>query len=139
MQMNEIVVWHEAGDRFRIAIRGHDLVVDQPTSEGGHDAGPTPTELFVASLASCVGYHAERFLARHGVEPSGLEVDCRWRLAEGRPARVEAVDLWLRLPAGFPDELRDRLSAVVAHCTVHNSITTPPAVNVRLDVPAPVG
>ena len=139
MQMNEIVVWHEAGDRLRIAIRGHDLLVDQPIAEGGHDAGPTPTELFVASLASCVGFYPGRFLARHQVEPGGLEVDCRWRPAEDGPARVEAVDLWLRLPADFPEELRERLEAVVERCTVHNSITVPPDVRFRLDVPAPVG
>ena len=137
--MGEIVVWHEAGERFRIAVRGHDLVVDQPKVEGGTDAGPTPTELFVASLASCVGVYAERFLRRHGIDPGGLEVDCRWAFAEDRPSRVGEVRLWLRLPVGFPDELQDRLEAVVERCTVHNSIAIPPDVRIELDVPAVVG
>lgn len=137
--MGEIVVLHEAQERFRIAVRGHDLLVDQPKSEGGGDAGPTPTELFVASLASCVGLYAERFLRRHGIDPAGLEVDCRWAFAEDRPSRVAEVGLWLRLPVGFPDELRERLEAVVARCTVHNSITIAPEIRFELDVPAPVG
>jgi len=46
------------GERYDIAVRGHTLTVDQPADAGGEDAAPTPTELFVASLASCVVFHA---------------------------------------------------------------------------------
>jgi uncharacterized OsmC-like protein len=46
------------GDRFVLEVRGHQLYVDQPREAGGSDAGPTPTELFVASLAGCVGFYA---------------------------------------------------------------------------------
>ena len=51
-----ITVQHEDGDRFQVLVRGHRLVIDQPVADGGTDAGPTPTELFVAGLASCVGF-----------------------------------------------------------------------------------
>ena len=54
--MTNVVVVHEEGDRFALTIRGHRIVVDQPVEDGGGDAGPTPTELFVASLASCVAF-----------------------------------------------------------------------------------
>jgi hypothetical protein len=33
--------------------------------------------------------------------------------------------------------MRDRLAAVIGHCTVHNSITMPP--EVRIEVRAPAG
>jgi uncharacterized OsmC-like protein len=135
--MSEMVVWHEAGDRFRIAIRGHEVVVDQPVWDGGGDAGPTPTELFVASLAGCVAFYAGRYLGRHGIEPGGLEVDVRFAMAEDRPARVADVELFLRLPVEFPPEQLDRLRAVVEHCTVHNSITQPPEVKIALEIPQP--
>ncbi len=35
---------------LRLGIRGHEVVVDQPVADGGTDAGPTPTELFVGGL-----------------------------------------------------------------------------------------
>lgn len=124
-----IEVRHEDGDRFAIAIRGHRFVVDQPTTG---DAGPTPTELFVASLASCAAFYAERFLARHGIEPDGLSVTCAFEMAEDRPARVSAIDLKLALPPGFPAGLEPRLRAVVERCTVHNSIVAPPTVSLEL-------
>ncbi|MGZ5307293.1 MAG: OsmC family protein [Actinomycetota bacterium] len=120
---------HEGGDRYRVEMGRHTLTVDQPDTG---DAGPTPTDLFVASLASCVAHYAGRFFARHGVDPDGFGVDATFAMAADRPARVGRIDLRLGLPRGFPDELRGRLAAVVDHCTVHNSITTPPEVRVEL-------
>ena len=67
--MNGIKVRHEEGDRFRVSIRGHELFVDQPVDDGGQDSAPTPTELFVAGLASCVAFYAGRFLRRHDLLP----------------------------------------------------------------------
>ncbi|MFJ1708407.1 OsmC family protein [Kitasatospora sp. NPDC088346] len=51
-----IRIEHLSQDRYEIAARGHRLVVDQPVEAGGQDTGPTPTELFAASLASCVAF-----------------------------------------------------------------------------------
>jgi len=120
-----------SGDSFVIDVRAHFLTVDQPYADGGQDLGPTPTELFVASLAGCVGFYAERFLRRHGIAPDGLRVECEFAMAE-RPARVERIELRLRLPAGFPESRRAALMAVVEHCTVHNSLTRPPTIEIQL-------
>ncbi len=125
----DIHVHHESGDRYRVEIGTHEVIVDQPDTG---DAGPTPTDLFVASLAACVAHYAGRFFARHGVDPDGFTVDTSFSMAADRPARVARIDLRLRLPRAFPDDLRGRLAAVVDHCTVHNSITTPPEVRVEL-------
>lgn len=45
------------GERFKIESRigNHTVVVDQPKTAGGEDAGPTPLEYFFLSLAGCVG------------------------------------------------------------------------------------
>jgi putative redox protein len=123
-------VRHEDGDRFRISIRGHDVVVDQPVHDGGGDAGPTPTELFVAALASCVAYYAERFLVRHDVDPAGLAVLCDWEMAGDRPARVGSIAVRVTPPHDLPARLLDRLQAVVEGCTVHNSLVRPPSVSI---------
>jgi len=55
-----------AGEAYEVTVRGHRLVVDQPADAGGQDSAPTPTELFLASLATCVAFYAGRFLTRHG-------------------------------------------------------------------------
>ena len=72
--MTAVSVTHDGDDRFSIATRGHVVHVDQPESDGGSDTGPTPTELFVASLASCVAFYARRYLKRHDLPEEGLTV-----------------------------------------------------------------
>lgn len=122
---------YRSGDRFDISIRGHVVTVDQPIEAGGDDAGPTPTELFVAGLASCVAFYARRYLRRHKLDASGLTVETSYRMA-AKPARVSRVDLRIVLPLELPAARRDGMLAVARHCTVHNSITTAPEITVGL-------
>lgn len=135
-----ITVTHVRGDRMAIRIRGHHLVTDQPTDAGGDDAGPTPTELFVAGLASCVGFYAERFLRRHVRSESALSIACDFAMSTDRPSRVASVDMRIDVPEALPEDLRDALLRAADQCTVHNSLRTPPALRIQVrDGAAPVG
>lgn len=129
--MPAVEVSHLEGDRFAIQVRGHVLYVDQPESDGGQDTAPTPTELFVASLASCVAFYARRYLARHGLDASGLAVSARAEFG-AKPSRVASMVLTLTLPDGVPEDKRAPLLAVASHCTVHNTLEHPPEIRVEL-------
>ena len=130
--MPRIEVELEERDRYRIGVRGHELWVDQPVEDGGTDSAPTPTELFVAGLASCVAFYAGRFLRRHGLPETGLRVEAVFAMATDRPARVESIGLRVRLPHGIPEQRRAALLAVVEHCTVHTSIERTPRISFEL-------
>jgi putative redox protein len=133
-----IEVLHAKGDRFLIEVRDHVLVVDQPRDEGGDDVGPTPTELFVSALASCVAFFARRFLDRHDLPVDGLRVRATYHLSD-RPARVGSVEVEVRVPAELDPGQRSALMAVVSHCTVHNSIQIPPSVSISVEERSTVG
>lgn len=126
-----IRVDHKENDLFAISIRNHVLNTDQPIESGGSDAAPTPTELFVVSLASCVAFYARRFLARHSLPSEGLSVVTTYTMAE-RPARVSEIQVSIHLPEGVPVEVHARLLAVASHCTVHNTLADPPRVTIAL-------
>jgi putative redox protein len=136
-----ITVTQTRRDRFAVRIRGHELVTDQPMDAGGDDAGPTPTELFVAGLAACVGFYAERFLRRHEHSDAALSVSCDFAMSADRPSRVASIDLRIDVPGMLREDLRDALLRAADHCTVHNSLRTPPSVRieVRDRVAAPAG
>jgi LmbE family N-acetylglucosaminyl deacetylase/uncharacterized OsmC-like protein len=125
-------VEHRGGDKFDINVRGHTITVDQPVKDGGDDAAPTPTELFIASLASCVAFYARRYLARHNLPEEGLAVEATFEMGS-KPARVSGIDVRLIVPGGVPVERRDALLAVAKHCTVHNTLATTPEVSVTLE------
>lgn len=128
---DEMRVRHLGHDRFAIDVRGHTVTVDQPVSDGGDDRAPTPTELFVAGLAGCVAYYARRFLARHDVDPTGLEVAAEFTMGT-RPARVTDIGVRLTPPPALPADRRDAFLAVASHCTVHNTLTDPPTIDIEL-------
>ncbi|HLB39485.1 MAG TPA: OsmC family protein [Actinomycetota bacterium] len=130
--MRTINVRAEGSDRYSIRIGAHTLVVDQLINDGGTDRGPTPTDLFVASLASCTAHYAGRFLRRHGLGADGLEVSCSFEMAEDRPARVGSISLDVGVPEGVPPHLSERFRAVIEHCTVKNSIVTPPRMHLHV-------
>jgi putative redox protein len=127
-----VVVTHAGRDRLRIEVRGHEVYTDQPVEDGGDDSAPTPTELFVASLAACIAFYAERFLRRNGLTTDGLKVTSEYEWAEN-PHRVGGIDLAVVVP-GLTDAKREAFARVVEHCTVHNTLNHPPAI--RLSVAA---
>jgi putative redox protein len=132
-----LTVTHLYEDAFEVHVRGHQLMVDQPIDAGGADLGPTPTELFLAGLASCVGFSAARYLRRHELADDGLRVECDATMSLQRPARAAAVTLRL---AGLPpltDQQRRALLAVADHCTVHTSLRQPPPVRIELAASQP--
>jgi uncharacterized OsmC-like protein len=137
--MPTLSVSHQAADRFELEVRGHRVVCDQPVTAGGDDQGPTPTELFVASLAACAGFYARRFLARHHLDATGLRVEAAFTMSADRPARVDTIALRLLVPEPLEPNRRRALLAVVDHCTVHNSLRTTPEVRIALATPATAG
>lgn len=126
-------VTHVEGDVYAVDIRGHRLLVDQPRDAGGTDAAPTPTELFAASLATCVAFYAGRYLHRHGLPRAGLRVRTEFTMATDRPARVDTVRVVIVPPPDLPEQRRAALLAVASHCTVHNTLHRPPEIDVELE------
>lgn len=129
--MAKIVVRYVEGDVLTATVRGHEVMVDQPLEDGGEDLAPNPTELFVAGLATCVGFYAERYLRRHDLDPAGLVVACDYAYGEDRPARVSEIRIGVSAP-GLPGDRREPFTRVIEHCTVHNSLARPPTVRMEL-------
>lgn len=132
--MSDITVVSAGGDRFRIYARGHEFEVDQPLESGGQDLAPTPTELFVASLASCVAFYGGRFLRRHRL-PEDIKVAARYVMGE-RPARVERIEIEVEA-GGVPLEMKERFEKVIRHCTIHNTLSEPPEVSIVTAMASP--
>jgi putative redox protein len=120
------------GTRYDIVSGRHRVITDQPVEDGGQDAGMSPVELFVGSVASCVAYFVGQFCERHRISRDGLAVDAEWAMAEG-PHRVGRIDIAIHLPHRVPTELKDRLLKVAHACTVHQSLTVAPNVTITLN------
>ena len=128
----KLSVAYQGGARYDILSDRHRIVTDQPVEDGGADAGMSPVELFVGSVASCVGSFVGQFCARHDISREGLKVDAEWTIAEA-PHRVGQIQLAIRLPHRVTPELRERLLKVAHGCTVHQSIVVPAGIAIELN------
>jgi putative redox protein len=133
--MEHVAVEHLGGDRFAIEVRDHVLTVDQTLTDGGEDAGPTPTEMFVGAIAACVAHYAHRYLARHQLPTVGFAVRAEYELAP-HPARVASVSVEITPPYGLPEDRLGPLLAVARHCTLHTTVERPLDVQVDVVLPA---
>ena len=122
-----------AGESYEAVVRGHRIAVDQPAGSGGNDSAPTPVELFVASLATCVAFYAGSYLTRHGYGRGDLTVSAGFAMASDHPARVSDIRVTVRVPANIPAKHRPALRAVARHCTVHTPLISKPSIMIELD------
>lgn len=125
----ELSVTHDGGARFRIKVRGHELMVDQPVGAGGDDAAPTPTELFVASIAGCAAFYGRTFLSRRGL-PDRVDIVARYNVVP-KPDRIAEVALLVDAP-GVPTDRMDAFRRVLEGCLVHNTLEK--GCEVRIDL-----
>jgi putative redox protein len=68
----------QENQRSVVTVRGYTLVQDEPASVMGSGKGPTPTDLFISSLATC-----ENVIFARNAALSGLQVDSLETTAEG--------------------------------------------------------
>jgi putative redox protein len=70
----EVTAHWEGAYRCRVPVRQFELRVDEPVAKGGGDSAPQPTELLLASLASCFALAVAHAAGKRGVELPDLSV-----------------------------------------------------------------
>ena len=101
------------------AINHHRLTADEPVAAGGEDRGPSPTELLLGALGSCVAMTLKMYAGRKGWELGDLTVDLSGRDDNG----VFVVERRLGFGAPLSDEQRQRLTEIASRCPVSRRIT----------------
>jgi putative redox protein len=115
--MPRAVARRREGYTHDVEVDGHALVVDEPEQAGGANAGPSPSRLLLASLASCTAITVEMYADRKGwdVEDVAVEVDMEY----GKPSVPKSFLVTVKLPKSLSEEQQERLGAIAAKCPVH--------------------
>jgi putative redox protein len=81
---------------FEVELRAgrHELLADEPAVLGGADAGPSPFQLLLCSLAACTSITLRMYAQRKGWPLAAVEIDLRYTKEgeAGHIARTIAVD-----------------------------------------------
>jgi|SRR5579871_1244697 len=126
----DITLRYKGGKQFEASARGHYLVSDQPLDDQGADAGMTPPELFLASIAACAGYYAAEYLNARNLPSEELEIRAK-ALKGGKPARMVSINLDVIAP-GLNKRHRDGVLRAVDACLLKNTLHFPPEIDVHV-------
>jgi uncharacterized OsmC-like protein len=114
-------------------VRQHEIIVDEPSSAGGTDTGPMPTEVFLASLASCFTlsvYHAAR---KRSIELPDLSVRAR-----GRYVGLRFEHLTVEVSSSCPrDQLQGLIEPAIRYCYVSQTLKHQPGIEYVIVDPPP--
>jgi putative redox protein len=120
---------HWAGGlRADVRAGEFDVVADKPvTVPGGTGSGPQPTELLLASIASCFTLSLANAANKRGIALSGVTVDVTGH-HNGRRFDSFAVTVNAEEPQG--EELDRLVELAERNCDVTKTIAAAPAVTV---------
>ena len=105
--------------------KGNTVRTDQPETAGGSASAMSPFDLFLASIATCMGFYALRFCQERQLPTEGL----RLTLEPTRSPETKLITLLrieLDLPEGFPEKYRGAIARAVNHCAVKKHLMEPP-------------
>ena len=121
------------GTRTTINIRNHEWHADEPLEAGGTDTAPTPGELMLGALGSCMAITCKLYAERKGWDLESVEVKLDYERFRGRdyPGH-EGDDLFVhevREALVFRGDLDDkqlaRLRDIAGKCPVHRLLEYP--------------
>jgi len=116
------VTTHHKGDMlFETGLGSHTLQIDVPASMGGSDRGPTPPEIFVASLGSCVAALVANYCNKANLSTEGLAVDVTYEKAPD-PTRLVDLSVTVHLPNADVSGREKAIERVADRCPVHQTI-----------------
>lgn len=135
--MNTYEVTFPGGVAVEATFRGHTVRTDQPKSAGGDDSAMPPFDLFLSSIATCMGFYALRFCQERQIPTEGLGLSVT-TVKDHEKKRVATVNIEVRAPQGFPEKYRQALIRAVDQCAVKRHIVEPPEFHVELALPTTV-
>lgn len=127
--------------KFKIEsdIRGHVITVDQPANAGGGDAGPTPLEYLMVSLAGCIGSIARIIAMQQKLDVRGIKITAEGDLNVdgllGKPTEDPVGFQEFRILADIDSDMTAEekeafIHAVDARCPVSWNLLNASSVNV---------
>ena len=130
--MPEITVKHMGDMRFESQIGNHRLIIDVPPEMNGRDRGPTPPQLFITSLSSCIAVFATSYCNNVGINAEGLSVTLSFDKLT-KPSRLGNLKAVIKIPSGEVGKKESAVIRAAKHCPIHETIHLSPEVDITLE------
>jgi putative redox protein len=121
------------GYRTDIHVRTHITHADEEIQSGGTDTAPSPTEMLLGALGSCMAITARMYAERKGWPLEGVEIALdierfagkEYTAYAGNAPFVHEVRHQITLYGPLDDEQHARLLEIASRCPVHRIVENP--------------
>jgi uncharacterized OsmC-like protein len=117
-----------------VVAGGFTIAVDEPESVGGTGAAPEPTDLLLASAASCFTLALVHSASKRGIALGGVRVDVVGQYAGNR---FDALNLDVTVTGPSREELQSLIRAAERLCYVTNTLRVGAKITVTAGVSTP--
>jgi putative redox protein len=97
----------------------HSLISDEPPEKGGADLGPTPSQLLLTSLGTCVAITLKMYSDHKGWDPGEIRVELTLEKQNGKGI----VHRKLFFEKDLTEDQLERLKVVAGKCPISKMVT----------------
>jgi putative redox protein len=104
----------------RVVNGSHSFIVDEPTTEGGQNAGASPTGHLCTAISSCTAITLKMYLQRKGWEAETIEVSASKH--KDFSDNTDHFAVVVTLKSELDKEQLNRVAKISAACPIHKII-----------------
>ncbi|MDZ4204976.1 MAG: OsmC family protein [Bacteroidales bacterium] len=121
------------GLKVQAQHKGFTIMTDQPTYAGGEGSAPAPFDLFLASMATCVGVYVKSFCEQRSIPTKDIVINQHME-ANPQTRMISKIIFEMHLPEEFPKKYREALIHAANNCAVKRHLMNPPEFNYNVKI-----
>lgn len=123
---------HIAKDRFKTILSNgkHELIGDEPKTNGGTDLGFSPSEFLCSALATCTCVTLRMYADRK--EWKLTDVKAHITFTRNAEKNISNIKREIELIGDLSAEQRERLLSIANQCFIHKTLSNPIAIETQL-------
>jgi putative redox protein len=125
-----------------VSVGPHAFQADEPSANGGDDAGPDSHELLLAALGACASITVQMYADRKRWPVEGVHVQLSYvnALAEGGSAAktgtADGIEMGISFAGELSEDQQHRLLEIAGKCPVHRILTSQVEIHTNLLTPS---
>ena len=113
-------------DSIRLIPEPGPMTIEAPSADEQY----SPFHMLGSSMAYCTFSVMYSWATHTKQSPDDLVIDVSWKFSEDEPKRVANITLTYTWPS-LPAKKREAARRVAELCTIHATLTRPPAIDIR--------
>ena len=132
LKTNQQVLVRSTDNPFTSLVKAGDHIIkaDEPIEMGGHDAGPSPYELLLASLGTCTVMTLKLYASHKGWNVEEIEVHLShskeykedMEATENNSSKIDLIEREIKFTGELDETQLNRLMQIADKCPVHRTL-----------------